>query len=262
MKKKQERKKSMVLKKQQKLENWQHGQSRKTTSSKYKEQPEKVVPKLLPVKPERETGEKPKQGLGWVRESTERKRERCYFLHCYRAHQTCNLQLKPPCLLWAALQAGVTRDRENQARNRVISEKSCWSYSTQTLVPCGQTRLQEEEQTKGNQTYFLSAGLAEPTKTQENSLSQLLLRSGKPMHVACPALGRAKCRGVVHSSCGTASSHLFQVLLCPVKCSACCNGLITGKSMGHNSHLSLIFGWRQIASPILRPLGPGSLGRR
>lgn len=108
-------------------------------------QSKKVVLKLLPVKPERATEEKPKQGLGWV-EYTERKQERCHFLHHYRAHQTCNLQLKPACLLWAALQAGVTQDRENQ----VISEKSCWSYSTQTLVQCGQTRLQEEEQTKGN----------------------------------------------------------------------------------------------------------------
>ena len=78
------------------------------------------------------------------------------------------------------------------------------------------------------------------TKQQGNSSSLLLLRSGKPTRVPCPGLGRAKCSGEVHSSSGSASSHLLQALLRPVKRSACCNGLITRKRMGHKSHFSPI----------------------
>lgn len=60
-----------------------------------------------------------------MQESTERKWERCHFLRCYRAHLTCNLQLKPPYQLGtgqAATQGGATEDREKQARNRYLRE--------------------------------------------------------------------------------------------------------------------------------------------
>lgn len=110
-------------------------------------QPEKVVPKLLPVKPERRETET-RTGLSKSAQKGNWKQATSYTATEHIKSVTCNSSLHVCCELHYRLE--LHRTGKNQARNRVISKKSCWSHSTQTLDQCGQTRLQEEEQTKGN----------------------------------------------------------------------------------------------------------------
>lgn len=205
-----------MLERQQKSESWQHGKVKK----KHKLQVQRTARNSSPTAAhcetrEKETGEKLKKGQGWVQESTERKWERCRFLHCYRAHLACNLQLKPPRLLGtrqAAVQTGVAQDKGKQARNRGISENLAEVIPPK---PWSKEGKPDSKMKHKGELDLPSLSWSSRTKKQDNSLSLLLLRSGKPTHVPCPRLGRAKRSGEVHSSSSSASSHLFQALLCP-----------------------------------------------